>query len=69
MLSEYTKWILKFLNDLVIQYRNKNGYGTPIDPCVTKDMLTDLLKETIIPAISENASETINELGKRKLLE
>lgn len=64
---DYTKWINKLLNNLETQYRNRNGYSKPIDPCVAKDLLLNLIKEEILPSINENKDETINELGKRKL--
>jgi hypothetical protein len=64
---EYNRWINELLNNLLIQYRNRNGQG-PVDPCTAKDLLLDLIEETIKPAIDEDPNETINELGRRKLL-
>ena len=63
---QYNEWVLEILNQLLANYRNRFGNGA-IDPCLAKELLIELIEETLKPAINENPSESINELGKRKL--
>jgi hypothetical protein len=63
---DYNDWVQELLDQLRRNYIIRYGDG-PFDPCISKDLIIELIDETLRPAINEDPKEKINDLGKRKL--